>query len=348
MKQLYLLLLFFAVSFGLNAQAVSINTDGSPPNQSALLDVKSTTKGVLFPRMTKQQRTNIPNPAEGLIVWDINSNSLWGFDGNDWQDITSKWEYSGSNIVNSNNGTVGIGDAISGADLYISKPNPDIWFYDTGRPATSGTIEGDTNNLHIHASRALWPLITTDPGDLVLQRDESFGQFGTYRAGNVGIGIDNPPYKLTLDGTMGFYDGPTRYGLVSPYEGDMLLNAKFGSLTGAPKRNLLLQTSTVAPPFDYSGRVGIGTLDPQAKLHVNGSVLIGTGIPADDYLLSINGRIMAEEMRIEDSAGWPDYVFEADYDLSTLDQLAQDIDHLGHLPGIPSASTSEADGMPGK
>jgi microcystin-dependent protein len=59
-----------------NAQ-VGINTDGSNPDASAILDIKSTDKGVLVPRMTTTQRTNISSPATGLLVFDITTESFW-------------------------------------------------------------------------------------------------------------------------------------------------------------------------------------------------------------------------------------------------------------------------------
>lgn len=52
-----------------NAQSLAINTDGSTANASALLDVKSTAKGILIPRMTAAQKTAIALPATGLLVY---------------------------------------------------------------------------------------------------------------------------------------------------------------------------------------------------------------------------------------------------------------------------------------
>src|SRR4249919_2371283 len=43
------------------------------PNASSLLEVKSTTKGILIPRMTKNQRDAITTPATGLLVYQTNS-----------------------------------------------------------------------------------------------------------------------------------------------------------------------------------------------------------------------------------------------------------------------------------
>ena len=54
----------------LYAQGVAINEDGSAADSSAMLDVKSTTKGLLIPRMSSAERTAIPSPATGLMVFD--------------------------------------------------------------------------------------------------------------------------------------------------------------------------------------------------------------------------------------------------------------------------------------
>jgi len=56
------LLLFF---FGVQAQ-VAINTDDTSPDNSALLEVKSTTKVLMAPRMTVVKRNAIMNPATGI------------------------------------------------------------------------------------------------------------------------------------------------------------------------------------------------------------------------------------------------------------------------------------------
>jgi hypothetical protein len=52
---------------------VSINTDGSLPDNSAMLDVKSTVKGVLLPRMTLVQRNAITSPAAGLTIFQTDN-----------------------------------------------------------------------------------------------------------------------------------------------------------------------------------------------------------------------------------------------------------------------------------
>ncbi len=100
------------------AQAVSINTDGSIADASAILDIKSTAKGVLVPRMTKAQKNAMVSPALGLLVYQNAPDSI-GFhyyDGIKWLMIvnantadSSKWKLVGTAITNKNIGNVGIG-----------------------------------------------------------------------------------------------------------------------------------------------------------------------------------------------------------------------------------------------
>ena len=70
------------VFLGLHLSAqVGINTDGSQPDNSAMLDVKSTDKGFLPPRMTTSQMNSIVTPSDGLIVYNVTANSLYWFNG---------------------------------------------------------------------------------------------------------------------------------------------------------------------------------------------------------------------------------------------------------------------------
>jgi len=71
-------------AFSVNAQSVGINADGSDPNASAMLDVSSTTKGFLPPRMTTAQRNLISSPAEGLVIYNTDEKTLNIYNGDSW------------------------------------------------------------------------------------------------------------------------------------------------------------------------------------------------------------------------------------------------------------------------
>jgi hypothetical protein len=76
----------FLSFFSLIAQNIGIGTN--TPNGSAALDVNSTSKGLLIPRMTSAQRGAIASPATGLMVYDITTNSFWYYNGSGWTNLT--------------------------------------------------------------------------------------------------------------------------------------------------------------------------------------------------------------------------------------------------------------------
>ena len=55
--------------------------------------------------------------------------------------------------------------------------------------------------------------------------------------------------------------------------------------------------------------------------------------------------MIAEEIRVESSTSWPDYVFTTDYELPTLKEVQKYIQEKGHLPNIPSAAEIEENGV---
>ena len=69
---------------------VAINTTGEPPVSSAMLDIKSTTGGLLIPRMTRGEMTSINNPANGLQAFCTTDNKLYIFLAsiNRWKEIS--------------------------------------------------------------------------------------------------------------------------------------------------------------------------------------------------------------------------------------------------------------------
>jgi hypothetical protein len=75
-----------------------------------------------------------------------------------------------------------------------------------------------------------------------------------------------------------------------------------------------------------------------------GAVSIGGGTAAG-YILTVDGKIMGEELKIQTSSAWPDYVFADDYNLKTIEEYEAAIKAENHLPGIPSAAEVESEGL---
>ncbi len=78
--------------------------------------------------------------------------------------------------------------------------------------------------------------------------------------------------------------------------------------------------------YNRDGNVGIGTWDPMAKL-------------------AVDGNILAKEIKVKTDISVPDYVFEPDYELNSLDYIADYVKKNKHLPEIPSAKEIKRDGL---
>jgi trimeric autotransporter adhesin len=87
-------LLFAAITCAASAQTNTFPSTGSAgigtvaPNASSILEMQSTSKGVLIPRMTKTQRTAIASPATGLLIFQTNSlPGFYYYSGTAWTEI---------------------------------------------------------------------------------------------------------------------------------------------------------------------------------------------------------------------------------------------------------------------
>ncbi len=153
--------------------------------------------------------------------------------------------------------------------------------------------------------------------------------------GNVGIGVDNPAYKLAVNGTMSA-QGPAMS--VAPpigFGGGVLNltstsgNAQTLTIDGGSLQSSTFTFTTVYKPITinpYGGTVGIGTTNPDPF-----------------YKLSVNGKIRAKEIRV--NTGWADYVFAKNYRLKPLAEVERFIKKNQHLPGIAPASKLQKEGV---
>ena len=89
-KQLTLLTLILLAALALNAQ-VAINTDGSTADPSAMLDVKSTTAGLLIPRTDTTTVNNAHSGSliAGLLIYQNSDNTFYYYDGGKWTKLAA-------------------------------------------------------------------------------------------------------------------------------------------------------------------------------------------------------------------------------------------------------------------
>lgn len=92
----FFIAIFLLFSSAMFAQ-VSVSSDNSAPDNSAMLDVKSTSKGMLVPRMTAAQRDAISSPAVGLLIYQTDDTlGFYYYSGTDWVSLTNPGQGSNS------------------------------------------------------------------------------------------------------------------------------------------------------------------------------------------------------------------------------------------------------------
>lgn len=170
---------------------------------------------------------------------------------------------------------------------------------------------------------------------------------GLIIAANGNVGIDSvsaatPFTTLTVDGTIGFPTVTTPAMYIYP------------SGTSNADKPVIMHS----PAFPGYGlyyvdagdwfvfRSSASDITPSLVVDVdNNWVSIGTTVPKPGYELSVDGQIVCEELLVENSADWPDYVFDENYPLKSLEEVEAHIKERKHLPGIPTAEEVAKNGI---
>jgi hypothetical protein len=347
------------------------------------------------------------------------------FDGTDWKivndggvlrfyDATNNFLTDGDlNLSLTQSGNLGLG--IESPESHLHVAGSADQFIKVHRTTGGVGMSGLDLLRDVGSSGTDWRIVN-DGGELLIRDGiDNFSTAGDVnmvitQSGNVGIGTESPHAHLHVDGTEsvgetgdGFFQVGNGAGLHLRFDNNEILarNADNSSL-------LYLQywSGNLSLCYDNAGQVGIGTISPDAKVHITdgsdvglagggelvlgatntanlamdgneiqarnnnaesplflqlsgGDVLmvanetgqVGIGVssaanmPSDDYLLAVDGKIISEEVRVEVSGAWPDYVFQRDYELMSLAKLEATIQSLGHLPDMPSAAQVASEGI---
>jgi N-acetylneuraminic acid mutarotase len=323
----------------------------SSPAASAALDVSSTTKGVLIPRMTTVQRTAIATPATGLLVFDITTNSFW-FRG------TSAWV-----------------ELIDNLDIEVFRNGPakiymaltDSVGIGTNNPAYKLDVKTVINNYGISHTDGVRQIATWvgDGGEIGTVSNHSFRlfannglkQFTLLPNGNIGINISSDPVNrfdiahgaarsgshatgrpLYVTGTLSDAsngveirdaDGTQGIGIGrnTVYAAGSLTDQNIG-LAGKGTLGSVLITTNGAERVRVSGagNVGIGNTAPHAPLHfanstANRKIVLYEQANNDHqyYGFGLNGNIL----RYQVDGTVSDHVFYAAVNATTSNELAR-------------------------
>jgi hypothetical protein len=267
------------------AQSLAINTDGSAANSSAMLDVKSTTKGLLMPRLTTAQRTAISSPATGLEVYDTDLNQFYFYNGGAWAALansTDYWTLSGGNIYNNSGTNVGIG-TISPADKL--EVNGNIRFTGTGMLLAAPSTSGSAYSVTIKA------------GDPYVPVGGSGGSVNITATNNMpagGSGYSNlgPSGDINLIAGSGYNTGGGNVNITAGATSCWALTSNSHADVNLQGGANLSATDASSINLQGGGTVGIGCPTP----NTNGGNLIlksgvGTGSGSQGNIQLLNGNV---------------------------------------------------------
>jgi hypothetical protein len=132
---LFILVANFSFSQVQKAQTLQIgNTSTNTQATSAALQIDDTSRGFLMPRMTTIQRTAILNPAQGLQVYDTDTNTIW--------------YYSGSNWINGTLNNSKFSNSLANQSIYLNQLSDGI----STRPSGNDFVIGDGGQVSIAKS----------------------------------------------------------------------------------------------------------------------------------------------------------------------------------------------------
>ena len=210
MKKYLFTIIAIIIVFKTYSQGTGIGT--ATPNPSAMLDVQSTSKGLLMPRMTMAQRNLVASPATGLIIYQTdNTPGFYFYNGSGWVQIstggaTSYWSANGTHIFNNNIGNVGIGASNPQTPLHIYNAsadefirlegnNPYLGFRPTGGSLKT-YVQGYGDDLLVGTAFG-------NPTGRIMFYNNNVTNMTILPNGNVGIGTITPGAPLSFPNLVG-------------------------------------------------------------------------------------------------------------------------------------------------
>ncbi len=298
-KYLIAVLLLCSYFTQVEGQSLAVNTDGTPANASALLDVKSNNKGVLIPRLTAAEKNAVPLPATGLLVYQSGPDSI-GFHYYDG----SKWNWMISNFMNDtlawktkgNAGTLATTHFLGTTDnvpLLIKTNNQERMRITTNNEVAIGTPT--PNSTYGFAKMEIASEGFLAPCDLLIRNAVNDAGYAPavilqHSRGNLAspVSVNNGDYlgafgSMNYDGTNYiqsagidiFVDGPVSTNKVSS---KLLFNTR--DTAGSYAGRMVIKSN---------GKIGIGNLNPLALTQITGGNFLVNGIVGTSSLLEFSG-----------------------------------------------------------
>lgn len=310
-KYLLIMLLICQLAFSAKSysQNIAVNSTGSLPDTSAMLDVSSTTKGFLTPRMTTAQQNAIPLPAKGLLVFNTTDNAFKVNIGTpavpNWIAFQTApaWALGGNTGVNSGNQFLG---SINNASLRFRTNNTEKMVLDStgnvgigvNNPGAKLVVKDSMEIRRIGSVSQLIFTNTASSGDFRIGGDggDIFWQGGGGRSLQMGsywatiLGGDRQTSVLPA-----FINGVNGTSVIVAAQRDASVALGIQANSASQTANLTEwrnSAGTALSAMDESGNLGLLTSNPTSTLQINGSLATAVVSVNSNYTLTATNSLV--------------------------------------------------------
>ena len=304
---------------------VAINTFGDEAHASAMLEVSSTDKGMLVPRMTTAQRTAILTPATGLLVFDTTTDSFWYYNGTsaEWQKVGGARHINELNDCIFDGSSIFLGEGAGVFDDGTMNANVGV-----GRLVLSSNTTGNENAAigsyalaynttgYSNTASGRAALVYNTTGNY----NTAIGSFalGFNTTGNLNIAIgfksdyfNDGGIQNTIIGTEAGYGG-----IIHSNSGNIFLGYRAGYYEIGDNK-LFIENSSSATPL-IGGDFASDYVDINGDLNLSGSIKIEGGSPGANKVLTSDADGNATWETVNSGASELNDLSDAIYDGSSL------------------------------
>lgn len=284
------------VSYAGFSQSLAVNSDGSSANASAILDVKSTTRGMLIPRMLKSERNAIASAATGLMVYQTgpDSTGFYIYNGSSWEwaltsvNNNSAWKTTGNSGLNASLNFIGNTDNVPLKFRVFNSAAGQIDY--TNQVTYLGSLAGNVSTGVDNTGIGTMALFTNNVG----QKNTAVGtnSLSSNTIGNYNTGVGYYAASGVSSGTYNTGLGSNALLSIGSGSNNTAVGAEAMSTTNSGSNNTAIGYGTsVSSGLTNATAIGYNASVTASNSLVlgNGSVNIGIGTSAPQHLLHVAG-----------------------------------------------------------
>jgi len=183
---------------GFASTYAQIGIGTTTPSSAAELDIVSTSKGVLFPRVTNAQMLAISSPTDGLQVFNTNANCMYYYNGTSWL-----------STLNAISVMADAGDVVQLDNIKVRLPTSGNRSLQIATVSGTAVCSGSSNNVYITSSAGAtgaaaaedgvtFASVTFNTTFAYIQSSLTFGFHGSTQRALINDETNNKCYRVTL------------------------------------------------------------------------------------------------------------------------------------------------------